>query len=151
MFRNSLKMLLTGSKANRKSRSSGESVYCCQPQTMTHLPVSTQKVVTAGVFLGSSSSGDEMHSYGIICDCWRLSLKLFVLKIEPSHPQLFSTGTQNMLHPCQVPHCAGNFSFLMFAAVDFRATLLNQAHFSTVVFPQQLPDFNLCLVLFYAV
>uniref|UniRef100_A0A3Q3X941 Uncharacterized protein n=1 Tax=Mola mola TaxID=94237 RepID=A0A3Q3X941_MOLML len=48
MFRNSLKMLLTGGKANRKSRSSGESVYCCQPQTMTHLPVSTQKVVTAG-------------------------------------------------------------------------------------------------------
>lgn len=35
MFRNSLKMLLTGGKANRKSRSSGESVFWCQPQTMT--------------------------------------------------------------------------------------------------------------------
>uniref|UniRef100_A0A3B4WVZ3 Tetratricopeptide repeat, ankyrin repeat and coiled-coil containing 2 n=1 Tax=Seriola lalandi dorsalis TaxID=1841481 RepID=A0A3B4WVZ3_SERLL len=35
MFRNSLKMLLTGGKANRKSRSSGESVFSCQPQTMT--------------------------------------------------------------------------------------------------------------------
>lgn len=61
MFRNSLKMLLTGGKANRKSRSSGESVLWCQPQTMTHLPVNTQKVLASSicVFLGSRHMQDQ--------------------------------------------------------------------------------------------
>lgn len=84
MFRNSLKMLLTGGKANRKSRSSGESVLWCQPQTMTHLPVNTQKVLASSVcvFLGSEHMQAQRMKH---------ILNLLLIKI----PEVFSDFKNN--------------------------------------------------------